>query len=101
MENDFKPVVGYRFQFRTQPNEWWDGIIEGEVLIVDAPNCLSYTWASAGEKHTVTWTLEDLGDGNGRYSAQAGADNRALVRLFGDEGIGLNTMYPSLNSFQL
>jgi len=63
MENNFKPVVGYRFQFRTQPTEYWDGIVEGEVLIVEAPNRLSYTWASGGEKHTVTWTLQDLGDG--------------------------------------
>jgi uncharacterized protein YndB with AHSA1/START domain len=63
MENDFKPVVGQRFQFRTQPIRGWDGIIDGEVLIVDAPNRLSYTWASGGEKHTVTWTLQDLGDG--------------------------------------
>ncbi|MGE7185552.1 SRPBCC family protein [Peribacillus sp. NPDC006672] len=62
MENDFKPVVGHRFQFRTQPTEWWSGIIDGEVLIVDAPNRLSYTWIS-GEEHTVTWTLQDLGDG--------------------------------------
>ncbi|KRE46535.1 SRPBCC family protein [Paenibacillus sp. Soil724D2] len=62
MENDFKPVVGHRFQFRTQPTEWWDGIVDGEVLIVDAPNRLSYTRASGGEMHTVTWTLQDLGD---------------------------------------
>ncbi|RIX48756.1 SRPBCC domain-containing protein [Paenibacillus nanensis] len=62
MENDFEPVVGRRFQFRTQPNEYWNGIIEGEVLIVEEPHRLSYTWAS-GEKHTVTWTLQDLGDG--------------------------------------
>jgi uncharacterized protein YndB with AHSA1/START domain len=32
------------------------------VLIVDAPNRLSYTWES-GEKHTVTWTLQELEDG--------------------------------------
>lgn len=62
MENDFEPVVGHRFQFRTQPTEYWNGIIEGEVLIVEEPHRLSYTWAS-GEKHTVTWTLQDLGDG--------------------------------------
>jgi uncharacterized protein YndB with AHSA1/START domain len=62
IENDFKPIVGHRFQFRTQPTEWWNGIIDGEVLIVDAPNRLSYTFES-GEKHTVTWTLQDLGDG--------------------------------------
>ncbi|PTM57520.1 SRPBCC family protein [Desmospora activa] len=62
-ENDFKPVVGHRFQFRHQPSEWWDGIVEGEVLIVDEPNRLSYTWATGDEKHTVTLTLQDLGDG--------------------------------------
>jgi uncharacterized protein YndB with AHSA1/START domain len=32
------------------------------VLIVDEPIRLSYTFAS-GEEHTVTWTLQDLGDG--------------------------------------
>jgi uncharacterized protein YndB with AHSA1/START domain len=63
MENDFKPVVGHRFQFRTQPTEWWNGIIDSEVLVVDAPNRLSYTWVSGGEKTTVTWTLQDLGGG--------------------------------------
>lgn len=63
MENDFKPIVGHRFQFRTQPSEYWDGIVDGEVLIVDEPDRLSYTWASGGEKHTVTWALQNLGDG--------------------------------------
>lgn len=62
MENDFKPVVGHRFQFRTQATEYWDGIIKGEVLIVEEPHRLSYTWESA-EKHKVTWTLQDLGNG--------------------------------------
>ncbi|RNB86940.1 SRPBCC domain-containing protein [Brevibacillus fluminis] len=63
MENDFKPVVGHHFQFRTQPTEYWDGIVAGEVLIVEAPNRLSYTWSSGGEKHTVTWTLQELEEG--------------------------------------
>lgn len=63
MENDFKPVVGHRFQFRTTPSEWWNGVIEGEVLLVEAPNRVSYTWSSGGETHTVTWTLQELEDG--------------------------------------
>lgn len=63
MANDFKPVVGHQFQFRTEPSQYWDGIIKGEVLTVDEPNRLSYTFASGGETHTVTWTLQDLGDG--------------------------------------
>ncbi|SDX49032.1 SRPBCC domain-containing protein [Paenibacillus sp. CF384] len=63
LENDFQPVVGHRFQFRQKPTEYWDGIVEGEVLIVDEPSTLSYTWGTGAEKHTVTWTLQDLGGG--------------------------------------
>lgn len=62
-DNDFEPVVGHRFQFRHQPNEYWDGIVESEVLIVDEPNLLSFTWAVGEERHTVTLTIQDLGDG--------------------------------------
>lgn len=62
-ENDFKPIVGHRFQFRHQPYNGWDGIVEGEVILVDEPNRLSYIWATGDEKHTVNWTLQDLGEG--------------------------------------
>jgi uncharacterized protein YndB with AHSA1/START domain len=62
-DNDFKPVVGHKFQFRAEPSEWWDGIVDGEVLEVDEPNTLSYTWISAGETTTVTWTLKEDSDG--------------------------------------
>lgn len=63
LTNNFKPIVGYKFQFRAEPNEYWDGVIDGEVLVVDPPSRLSYTWAVGEEKHTVTWTLEELEDG--------------------------------------
>ncbi|GIO44376.1 SRPBCC family protein [Paenibacillus apis] len=62
-ENDFKPIIGHRFQFRHQPNEYWDGIVDSEVLIVDEPTLLSFTWAVGEEKHTVSLTIQDLGDG--------------------------------------
>lgn len=61
--NDFKPVVGHTFQFKSEPNEYWDGIVNGEVLEVDEPKKLSYTWASAGETTTVVWTLTETKDG--------------------------------------
>ncbi|EGQ27905.1 activator of Hsp90 ATPase 1 family protein [Sporosarcina newyorkensis 2681] len=60
--NDFKPAVGEKFQFRSEPNEWWDGIINGEVLKVEEPHILSYTWASAGETTMITWTLKTGAD---------------------------------------
>ncbi|MGE7543744.1 SRPBCC family protein [Sporosarcina newyorkensis] len=60
--NDFKPAVGEKFQFRSEPNEWWDGIVNGEVLKVEEPHILSYTWASAGETTMITWTLKTGAD---------------------------------------
>ncbi|MGN4125260.1 SRPBCC family protein [Lysinibacillus sphaericus] len=62
-KNDFKPIVGHQFQFRAEPNEWWDGIVDCKVLEVNEPHLLSYTWASAGESTTVTWTLTKDSDG--------------------------------------
>nr|WP_051321978.1 SRPBCC domain-containing protein [Alicyclobacillus contaminans] len=61
--NDFKPVVGHKFQFRAEPTQWWDGIIDCEVIAVDEPHRLSYTWVSGGENTTVTWTFKQADDG--------------------------------------
>ncbi|WP_051998410.1 SRPBCC family protein [Listeria grandensis] len=61
--NDFKAEVGHKFQFRAEPSEWWDGIVDCEVLTIDEPNSISYTWASAGETTTVVWTVAKTDDG--------------------------------------
>lgn len=63
MDNDFKPIVGHRFQFRQQPHGDWDGIINCEVLEVEEPHRLSYTWVSGGENTTIIWTLQEGKDG--------------------------------------
>src|SRR5271170_4203269 len=57
MKNDFEPVVGRRFQFRSDPVPNWDGIINCKVLIVDPLKQLSYSWSSMGADFLVLWTL--------------------------------------------
>jgi uncharacterized protein YndB with AHSA1/START domain len=66
MENDIKPVVGHRFNFRAKPMGDWDGIVYCEVLEVDEPNKLVYSWKGGSDKNggyghsldtIVTWTL--------------------------------------------
>jgi uncharacterized protein YndB with AHSA1/START domain len=57
MKNDFQPVLGHKFNFRSTPVPNWDGVIDGEVLVVEPHSRLSYSWATMGVKSLVTWTL--------------------------------------------
>ena len=57
MENDFRPVVGHKFNFRADPMPNWNGVIESEVLIVEPNKKLSYSWSSLGLVSVVVWTL--------------------------------------------
>ena len=57
MKNDFEPVVGRKFQFRSEPVPNWNGVIDCEVLIVDPLKQLSYTWGSLGLESVVLFTL--------------------------------------------
>lgn len=64
MANDFAPVVGHRFTFRARPiPNMWNGVSDCEVLIVEPPSRLAYSWNASGEeaadglKSVVTWTL--------------------------------------------
>jgi uncharacterized protein YndB with AHSA1/START domain len=57
MKNDFEPVVGRKFQFRFDPVQGWDGVIDCQVMAVDPINRLSYTWGSLGLESVVLFTL--------------------------------------------
>ena len=63
MANDFQPVVGQRFNFRATPMAHWNGVVDCQVLVVEPPVRLSYSWNASGDeaagglKTVVTWTL--------------------------------------------
>lgn len=63
--SDFRPVVGHKFQFRGKPASGWTGTVDSEVLEVDEPRRLSYTWVGGPEgmvlHTTVLWTLTPAG----------------------------------------
>ena len=72
MKNDFQPVVGHRFSFRSAPVQGWDGVIRGEVLVVDPPARLSYTWSTMGMQNDVAWTLTPTAGGTHVRMEQSG-----------------------------
>jgi uncharacterized protein YndB with AHSA1/START domain len=57
MKNDFQPVVGHTFNFRSTPVPGWNGIIDSEVLLIEPNSRLSYSWSTMGMNSMVTWTL--------------------------------------------
>jgi uncharacterized protein YndB with AHSA1/START domain len=63
MENDFEPRVGHKFQFRTKPAPGFDGIVHCEVLELDPPRRLVYSWRGGQLSTTVAWTLEAVAEG--------------------------------------
>lgn len=76
MENDFEPRIGHKFQFRTKPGPAFDGIVNCEVLEVDEPRRLSYTWQGGRMPRPtiVTWTLEPVPAGTHVRLEQTGFD---------------------------
>jgi uncharacterized protein YndB with AHSA1/START domain len=63
MDNDFQPVVGHGFNFRSTPMPNWNGVIDCEVLVVEPNKKLSYSWNSMGLESVVVWTLVATGGG--------------------------------------
>lgn len=65
MKNDFKPIVGHRFQFHTKMivNMGFDGNVYCQVLEIVPLKRLSYSWKGGPGKgkitldSVVTWTL--------------------------------------------
>lgn len=57
MKNDFAPVVGHKFRFRSDPVPNWDGVIDCEVLVVEPAKRLSYSWGAFGLGTVVVFTL--------------------------------------------
>ena len=73
MKNDFKPVVGHRFDLRA---DW--GVVDCQVRAVEPNKTLSYTWnatrdgAASRLQSVVTWTLTPTSTGTHLRMEQSG-----------------------------
>ena len=53
MKNDFQPVLDHKFNLR---GDW--GAVDCQVLEVEPPRTLAYSWAAHGLETIVTWTSD-------------------------------------------
>jgi uncharacterized protein YndB with AHSA1/START domain len=78
MPNDFEAVTGHSFEMRTKPAPGFDGIVHCEVLELDPPGHMVWSWRGGKVDTTVTFTLEDLD----------GERTRFHMRQLGFHGLG-------------
>ncbi len=91
MKNDFAAEVGHRFTFRAVPLPGWSGVVNCEVVAVEAPHLIAYRWGDGSEsvsglQTTVTWTLAARDGGTLVRLEQSGfrhADMHAFKRMGG------------------
>lgn len=105
MPNDFEPVEGRTFQFRVDPMLSFQGIVDCEVLEVDPPRRLVYTWVSRmkgkppHDPMTLVWTLEPVEGGTRLALEQSGLENLSLWWRFSMKmgwGRMLKTLLPKV-----
>ena len=65
MPGDFKPVVGHKVTFHCDPLPGFDGTVEVEILAVDKPRRLSYSWKThnMNKPTKVTFILTPTSNG--------------------------------------
>jgi uncharacterized protein YndB with AHSA1/START domain len=85
----FVPVAGNRFRFVAKPKPGWNGIVDCEVLEVDEPRLLRYSWADGnggGDVTQVTYRLEPHGGGTRftyEHTGFTGVSGLFMTRLLG------------------
>jgi uncharacterized protein YndB with AHSA1/START domain len=90
MKNDFKPIIGHEFQFRTggKANLNFDGIFYCKVLSIDPFKTLSYSWnCGPGEgritlESVVTWQLEPKDNGTEVFLDHRGFDKAENLDMY-------------------
>jgi len=90
MKNDFQPVVGHDFQFKTdpKPNINFDGIFYCKVLEIIPFKKLSYSWRSGPGGGVITldsvviWKLERRDNGTEVFLEHSGFEKEENMSLF-------------------
>jgi uncharacterized protein YndB with AHSA1/START domain len=93
MPNDFRPVVGHEFTFRTKPGPGFDGIVRCRVLELEPPSRMAWSWRGGPVDTVVRFELEPVEGGTRLRFEQSGFAGLQgnLVRLI--LGAGFRTMY--------
>jgi uncharacterized protein YndB with AHSA1/START domain len=97
MKNDFQPVVGHRFNLKSQPQPDVDIVIDCRVVEVEPNRTLAYSWDAYGLESVVTWTLTPTPAGTHLRMEQSGF-RRDQAQAFGGATHGWRRFFASLEA---
>lgn len=66
--NDFEACLGHRFQFKMDPAPGFDGIVDCEVVELEEPHRLAYSWVGGPIDTVVSYSLERSSSGSTRLT---------------------------------
>jgi uncharacterized protein YndB with AHSA1/START domain len=80
MENDFEPRCGHKFQFQYSSLPGLGGNIDCEVIEIDEPRRLAFTWQDSmmSQPSIVSWTLKAVDGGTKLQLKHQGLGQTAL-----------------------
>jgi uncharacterized protein YndB with AHSA1/START domain len=100
MDNDFQPRLGAKFQFKAEPMPGWDGTVQCEVLELQPPKRMVWSW-KGGAKNPMTrveWTLTPTKGGTRLRLEHSGLTGLKgfLMYVFMNNGWGTRMLRGSL-----
>ncbi|MBD6617183.1 SRPBCC domain-containing protein [Komarekiella sp. 'clone 1'] len=80
MENDFEPRLGHKFQFQHSTLPGLEGNIDCEVIELEEPKRLAFTWCDRMmcEFSIVTWILKPVDGGTKLHLEHKGLSQKAI-----------------------
>ncbi|WNG27671.1 SRPBCC domain-containing protein [Cystobacter fuscus] len=90
MPNDFEPRLGHRFTFRREPIPQldFDGIAHCEVIALERPRLLAFTFRGGVLDTRVSFRLEPEGDGTHLFFEHSGFDVNDPRQKFSFDAMG-------------
>ncbi len=78
MPNDFEATLGHRFTFRTDPGPGFDGIVHCEVLTLEPPRRMVWSWRGGPLDTTVHFTLSPVATESAAESTRLDFEQRGF-----------------------
>jgi uncharacterized protein YndB with AHSA1/START domain len=95
MPNDFEPRIGHKFNFKTKPAPGFDGIVYCEVLELNEPVRLAYSWRGGPINTVLSFDLEDVKNGTNLTLQHNGFEGIKAIMVSFMMGSGWKKMFRS------